>query len=143
MERTEVPVDLATMDTFVEKIDELVEELKDGVHEESGHDFDLEDQKELAEVLFDKMALAVTARPKNGALIGLDILNQIAEQNPIGALLRDHRELKALKASFLDAKSAFEYPRSGWLRRASQFSVLNSERLLWICLLYTSDAADE
>lgn len=132
MERTEVPVELETLDTFVERIDSLLEELQEAVYEESGLTFDLEDQKELAEVLFDKMALAVSARPKNGALIGLDILNQIAEQNPIGALLRDHRELKAIKASFLDAKPLFEFPRSGWLRRASQFSVLNAERLLWM-----------
>lgn len=132
MERSEVPVDVNVFDSFVEKIDELLAQLNDQVFEEAGLEFDLEDQKELAEVLFDKMALAVSARPKNGALIGLDILNQIAEQNPIGALLRDHRELKALKQSIIEARSLFEYPRSGWLRRASQFSVLNAERLLWM-----------
>ena len=132
LEKTEVPVNTQVLETFATKVDELLEELKESVFEESGHEFDLEDQKELAEVLFDKMALAVSARPKNGALIGLDILNQIAEQNTIGALLRDHRELKALKASVLGARSHFEYPRSGWLKRASQFSVLNSERLLWM-----------
>ena len=132
MEREEVPVDLEVIDTFVAKIDELVKELEQEVYEEASLEFDIEDQKELAEVLFDKMALAVSARPKNGALIGLDILNQIAEQNRIGALLRDHRELKRLKESFLNARARFVLPRSGWLRRASQFSVLNSERLLWM-----------
>ena len=132
MERNEVPVDLSVIETFKSQIDVLLEELQSAVYEEAGSEFDLEDQKELAEVLFDKMALAVSARPKNGALIGLDVLNQIAEQNEIGALLRDHRELKALKESFEKAQSQFEYPRRGWLRRASQFSVLNSERLLWM-----------
>lgn len=132
LERNEVPVDVAVLDTMTEKIDALLVELGEAVYEEAGSKFDLEDQKELAEVLFDKMALAVSARPKNGALIGLDVLNQIAEQNEIGALLRDHRELKSLKASILKARPIFEYPRSGWLRRASQFSVLNSERLLWM-----------
>lgn len=132
VERSEVPVELEVLDSFVSRIDEFLEQLQESVFEEAGSEFDLEDQKELAEVLFDKMALAVSARPKNGALIGLDILNQIAEQNHIGALLRDHRELKALKESFLAARSHFEFPRSGWLRRASQFSVLSSERLLWM-----------
>ena len=131
-EREEMAVDLSVIESFVTKIDELLEQLEKDVHVEANMKFDLEDQKELAEVLFDKMALAVSARPKNGALIGLDILNQIAEQNEIGALLRDHRELKALKSSILSARPRFEFPRSGWLRRASQFSVLNSERLLWM-----------
>lgn len=132
MERSEVPVDVAVLDELVEKIDSLLVELNDAVYAEAGTKFDLEDQKELAEVLFDKMALAVSARPKNGALIGLDVLNQIAEQNEIGALLRDHRELKSLRSSIIKARPIFELPRSGWLRRASQFSVLNSERLLWM-----------
>lgn len=132
MERNEVPVDVIVLDELVEKIDTLLAELNDAVYAEAGMKFDLEDQKELAEVLFDKMALAVSARPKNGALIGLDVLNQIAEQNEIGALLRDHRELKSLRASIERARPIFELPRSGWLRRASQFSVLNSERLLWM-----------
>jgi len=132
IERNEVPVDLDAVDSLVEKIDELLEQLEKDVYKEAGQEFELEDQKELAEVLFDKMALAVSARPKNGALIGLDLLNQIAEQNEIGALLRDHRELKTLKKSVLSARPIFEKPRSGWLRRASQFSVLNAERLLWM-----------
>ncbi len=132
MERDQVPVDGEVLTTFQEQVDVLLKELEVAIYEEAGQKFDLRDQKELAEVLFDKMALAVTARPKNGALIGLDILNQIAEQNAIGALLRDHRELSSLVASFGRSRDRFDLPRSGWLRRMAQFTVSNSERLLWM-----------
>ena len=132
MDQKEIPVDLEVLDGIKEKIDEVLEELKEAIFEESGFTFDLEDQKELSEILFDKMALAVTARPKNGALIGLDILNQIAEQNEIGALLRDHRELTGLKSLIDEAKPKFAHPRNGWLSRDSQFTVTNAERLLWM-----------
>jgi DNA polymerase-1 len=132
MERDHVPVDGEVLDGFLAQVETLLKELEAAIYEEAGQKFDLRDQKELAEVLFDKMAIAVTARPKNGALIGLDILNQIAEQNPIGALLRDHRELSALVVSFSRARERFERPRSGWLRRVAQFNVSNSERLLWM-----------
>lgn len=132
MERDHVPVDGEVLDTFLAQAEVLLKELEAAIYEEAGQKFDLADQKELAEVLFDKMALAVTARPKNGALIGLDILNQIAEQNPIGALLRDHRELSALVVSFTRSRERFDRPRSGWLRRVAQFTVSNSERLLWM-----------
>lgn len=132
MEREGVPVDADVLDSFTTTAEELLKELEGSIFEEAGNEFNLEDQKELAEVLFDKMALAVTARPKNGALIGLDILNQIAEQNLIGALLRDHRELTALAESFERARERFLRPRSGWLRRESQFTVSNAERYLWM-----------
>ncbi len=132
MEREQVPIDSEVLDSFLVKAAELLKELEAAIFEEAEQTFDLEDQKELAEVLFDRMALAVTARPKNGALIGLDILNQIAEQNPIGALLRDHRELTGLVVSFERARDRFTLPRSGWLRRISQFTVSSSERLRWM-----------
>lgn len=132
LERDHVPIDLQVLENFEAQIVKLLGELETAIFEEAGQKFDLKDQKELAEILFDKMALAVTARPKNGALIGLDILNQIAEQNPIGGLLRDHRELSSLVASFGRARDRFEQPRSGWLRRVAQFTVSNSERLLWM-----------
>lgn len=132
LERDHVPVDRAVLSGFREQLEKLLTELESEIYVEAGQKFDLRDQKELAEVLFDKMALAVTARPKNGALIGLDILNQIAEQNAIGGLLRDHRELSALLNSFLRSLDRFELPRSGWLRRVAQFTVSNSERLLWM-----------
>lgn len=132
MERDHVPVDAEVLVSFREQLENLLAELEKEIYAEAGQKFDLADQKELAEVLFDKMALAVTARPKNGALIGLDILNQIAEQNPIGALLRDHRELSSLLGSFTRSQDRFEFPRSGWLRRVAQFTVSNSERLLWM-----------
>ncbi len=132
IERKHVPIDEATLDKFADEIRTLLGELENEIYEEAGLKFSLEDQKELAEVLFDKMAIAVSARPKNGALIGLDILNQIAEQNAIGALLRDHRELTGLLQSFDRSRDRFLSPRCGWLRRASQFTVSNSERLLWM-----------
>ncbi len=132
LERDHVPVDGIVLEGFVARLETLLKELEAEIYVEAGQKFELADQKELAEVLFDKMALAVTARPKNGALIGLDILNQIAEQNPIGALLRDHRELSSLLSSFARSQDRFELPRSGWLRRLAQFTVSNSERLLWM-----------
>ncbi len=141
MERDHVPVDAAILARFGEQLEKLLTELEAAIYAESGQKFDLKDQKELAEVLFDKMALAVSARPKNGALIGLDILNQIAEQNPIGGLLRDHRELSALLSSFVRSQDRFEFPRSGWLRRVNQFTVSNSERLLWMGPISVGGAA--
>jgi DNA polymerase-1 len=141
MERDHVPIDGEVLDTFIEQVEVLLKELEAAIYEEAGQKFDLRDQKELAEVLFDKMALAVTARPKNGALIGLDILNQIAEQNTIGALLRDHRELSSMIVSFGRARERFDRPRSGWLRRVAQFTVSNAERLLWMGPIFVGGAA--
>ena len=141
MERDHVPIDGEVLQEFQAQVESLLKELELEIYQEAGQKFDLKDQKELAEVLFDKMALAVTARPKNGALIGLDILNQIAEQNPIGGLLRDHRELSSLVASYTRARDRFDHPRSGWLRRVAQFTVSNSERLLWMGPISVGGAA--
>lgn len=132
IERDGVPLEKKALDKLESTLDELLAEFEKGIYAEAGQDFELDDPKELAEVLFDKMGLAVNARPKNGAVIGNDILNQIADQSPIGLLIRDLRELRSLKHSFLLARSRFQTPRSGWFRRQAQFPVTNAERILWM-----------
>lgn len=132
LERDGVPLDKKGLSALGEAIDSQLAELKTRIYEAAGGNFDFDDPKELAEVLFDRMALAVSARPKNGALIGNDILTQIADQNPIGLMIRDHRELTSLRASFQLALTRFETPRHGWFQRSAQFPVTNSERLLWM-----------
>ncbi len=132
IERDGVPLDKKALTNLAERLDEHLAQLTDSIYEEAGEKFDLNDSKELAEVLFDKMSLAVTARPKNGAYISNDVLNQIGEQNEIGSYIRDYRELIELKASFELAMERFDTPRQGWFQRSAQFPVTNAERLLWM-----------
>jgi DNA polymerase-1 len=97
-----------------------------------GGKFDVDDPRELAEVLFDKLGLAVPSRPKNGSPIGPDVVAQVAALHPIGDVLRDYRSLRDLLDSFNKARPLLAEPRYGWFHRLAQNPVAGSERLLWM-----------
>ncbi|MBI3925241.1 MAG: hypothetical protein HY319_06845 [Armatimonadetes bacterium] len=132
IERDGVHVEKRRLARFSAALEAQIEALESEIYQLADSRFDLEDSKVLAEVLFDRMSLTVTARPKNGAVISNDVLSQIAEQNPIGEKLRDLRAVKELKHSFERSRGRFERPRHGWFTRVAQFPVTTAERLLWM-----------
>lgn len=132
MERTGAALDEKVLDQFAAEL----EEKRDGCHAQvlklGGGKFDVNDPRELAEVLFDKLGLAVPSRPKNGSPIGPDVVAQVASLHPIGDALRDYRSLRDLCDSFGKARPLLAMPRFGWFHRLAQNPVASSERLLWM-----------
>ncbi len=133
MERTGAVLDVAQLDAFAKAL----KERRDTCHQQvqklgGGGKFDIDDPRELAEVLFDKLGLAVPSRPKNGSPIGPDVVAQVASLHPIGDMLRDYRSLRDLLESFHKARPLLAEPRFGWFHRLAQNPVASSERLLWM-----------
>jgi len=133
MERTGAVLDQSQLDMFGKALKErrdaclaMVQKLG------GGSKFDIDDPRELAEVLFDKLGLAVPSRPKNGSPIGPDVVAQVATLHPIGDALRDYRSLRDLLDSFQKARPLLAEPRYGWFHRLAQNPVAGSERLLWM-----------
>jgi len=132
MEKEGVRLDDKRLGKFEETLELRLQETESDIYDLADGSFNLEDSKELAEVLFDKMGLSVASRPKNGSPIGADILAQVAAQNPIGERIRDYRTLKDLRHSFQYALPLLSQPRFGWFHRLAAHPVTNSERLLWM-----------
>jgi len=133
MERTGAVLEQKTLDGFAKTL----KERRDFCHAQvqkmgGGGKFDVDDPRELAEVLFDKLGLAVPSRPKNGSPIGPDVVAQVATLHPIGDVLRDYRSLRDLLDSFQKARPLLAEPRYGWFHRLAQNPVASSERLLWM-----------
>ena len=132
MERTGAVLDVAQLDTFASTLKEKRDACLAQVQKLGGGKFDADDPRELAEVLFDKLGLAVPSRPKNGSPIGPDVVAQVASLHPIGDMLRDYRSLRDLLDSFQKARALLAEPRYGWFHRLAQNPVASSERLLWM-----------
>ncbi len=132
MEKEGVRLDDVRLGKFEETLELRLQETESDIYDLADGSFNLEDSKELAEVLFDKMSLSVASRPKNGSPIGADILAQVAAQNPIGERIRDYRTLKDLRHSFQLAMPLLSQPRFGWFHRLAAHPVTTSERLLWM-----------
>lgn len=132
MERTGAVLEQKQLDDFARTLKEKRDACHAQVQKMGGGKFDVDDPRELAEVLFDKLGLAVPSRPKNGSPIGPDVVAQVATLHPIGDVLRDYRSLRDLLESFQKARPLLAEPRYGWFHRLAQNPVASSERLLWM-----------
>jgi len=132
MERTGAVLEQKQLDDFAKALKEKRDACHAQVQKMGGGKFDVDDPRELAEVLFDKLGLAVPSRPKNGSPIGPDVVAQVATLHPIGDVLRDYRSLRDLLDSFQKARPLLAEPRYGWFHRLAQNPVASSERLLWM-----------
>ncbi len=132
MERTGAVLEQKQLDDFAKTLKEKRDVCHAQVQKMGGGKFDVDDPRELAEVLFDKLGLAVPSRPKNGSPIGPDVVAQVATLHPIGDVLRDYRSLRDLLESFQKARPLLAEPRYGWFHRLAQNPVASSERLLWM-----------
>lgn len=132
MERTGACIREEQLDLMARSLKECRDACLAQVQKLGGGKFDVDDPRELAEVLFDKLGLAVPTRPKNGSPIGPDVVAQVAAMHPIGDVLRDYRSLRDLLDSFQKARPLLGEPRYGWFHRLAQNPVASSERLLWM-----------
>ncbi|MBT9586796.1 hypothetical protein IV102_25860 [bacterium] len=132
MERTGAVLEVSQLDAFAKALKERRDACLLQVQKLGGSKFDVDDPRELAEVLFDKLGLAVPSRPKNGSPIGPDVVAQVASLHPIGDTLRDYRSLRDLLDSYHKARPLLVEPRYGWFHRLAQNPVASSERLLWM-----------
>lgn len=132
MEESGVCLDAERLTLLNKTVDKRLKEAESQIHKQAGGKFDVNDPKDLAEVLFDKLNIIIPSRPKNGSPIGNDIIAQVGQLHPIGLFIKDYRGLKDLKDSLVAAKQLFAEPRFGWFHRLAQHPVASSERLLWM-----------
>ncbi len=83
-------------------IDEEMRGLRSSICEAAGYEFNLDDDKELGELLFGKLGLLVPTRPKAGEEIGAEIIAALEGQHPLVAEIRKYRELSDFNKAVLN-----------------------------------------
>jgi DNA polymerase-1 len=72
---------------------------------ESGHRFNINSPKQLGDVLFNKMLLPKPMKYGKGKVVSTaqDVLEELAEQHQVPALVLEYRQLAKLKSTYLDS----------------------------------------
>jgi DNA polymerase-1 len=68
-----------------------------------GHEFNLGSTKQLQEVLFTERKLRPGKKTKTGYSTDVDVLMELAREDPVPALILRHRTLSKLKSTYVDA----------------------------------------
>jgi DNA polymerase-1 len=103
MERRGILVDTSAMEAMSEEFGHAMRELETRIHAAAGRAFHIASTRELAQVLFEELKLPVLKRLKTGPSTDQDVLERLAEQHPLPALVLEHRSLAKLKGTYVDA----------------------------------------
>ncbi|HVU49366.1 MAG TPA: DNA polymerase I [Polyangia bacterium] len=103
--------------------------LEKEIHQLAGGPFNINSNKQLADVLFGKLGLPVVRKTKTGASTDADTLEELAALHPVPAKIVEYRGLAKLKGTYIDALPALVNPRTGRLHTSFNQAVAATGRL--------------
>ncbi|MEA2697699.1 MAG: polymerase, partial [Myxococcales bacterium] len=103
--------------------------LEKEIHAIAGGPFNINSNKQLADVLFGKLGLPVVRKTKTGASTDADTLEELAALHPVPAKIVEYRMLAKLKGTYIDALPALVDPKTGRLHTSFNQAVAATGRL--------------
>jgi len=99
------------------------------IHGLAGAEFNIGSPKQLAEILFGKLALPVLKKTKTGPSTDAEVLEELAALHPLPAKIIEYRTLAKLKGTYIDALPALVNARTGRLHTTFHQAVAATGRL--------------
>ena len=105
MEQAGVRIDSTVLGEMSNRLAVEIDDLAERIYSESGHRFNINSPKQLGDVLFNKMLLPKPMKYGKGKVVStaVDVLEELAEDHPVPALVLEYRQLAKLKSTYLDS----------------------------------------
>jgi DNA polymerase-1 len=113
MERHGIRVDPARLETFAKELERSLDNLTREIYALAGEEFTIASPKQLAHILFEKLALPPLRRTKTGYSTDADVLTELALGHPLPEKILEHRSLAKLKGTYADTLPGLVNPRTG------------------------------
>jgi DNA polymerase-1 len=129
MEAAGVAIDPAELGVIGAEIDVTAARLARQIFDFAGETFNLASPQQLGNVLFGKLQIPGGKKNKTGWATGVEVLQGLAREYPICALVLDWREVTKLKNTYVDVIPALVDARDGRLRTAFNQTATATGRL--------------
>jgi len=129
MEWSGIKVDVAQLNAMSIELAQQLMELQGRIYALAGEEFNINSTRQLASVLFDKLGLPVVKKTKTGFSTDAEVLEQLAPQHAIVALILEHRQIVKLKSTYVDGLRAQINPETGKLHTTFNQGVTATGRL--------------
>ncbi|HEX3368018.1 MAG TPA: DNA polymerase I, partial [Candidatus Cybelea sp.] len=116
MESAGVAIDPAELRVIGERVDASAEALRARIYDVSGEEFNIGSPQQLGKVLFGKLNIPGAKKTKTGWATGVEVLQGLAREYPICALVLEWREVTKLKNTYIDVIPQLVDPKDGRLR---------------------------
>ncbi len=114
MELHGVCVDVNLLRAQSAQLGSHIDQLRQSIHEQAGLSFNIDSPRQLADVLYDRLGLAVSKKTATGQRSTAEsVLEVLAIQHPVPALCLEYRRLSKLKSTYTDKLPLLVRPDSG------------------------------
>ena len=102
MEKTGIQVKGEELKDYGDRLAVRIHELEQAIYQQAGEEFNINSPKQLGVVLFEKMEIKGGKKTKTGYSTAADVLEKLAEQQPIIKDILEYRQLAKLKSTYAD-----------------------------------------
>lgn len=129
MEITGVKVDLEQLKAMSGDLGTKLEILTADIYRLAGEKFNINSTKQLGYIFFEKLNLPVIKKTKTGYSTDVEVLETLAEEHEIVALILEYRQLAKLKSTYVDGLAGLINPRTGKIHTSFNQTVTATGRL--------------
>ncbi len=116
MESAGVTIDARELRAIGEEVETAAARLQQRIYDFAGEPFNIGSPQQLGKVLFGKLGIPGSKKTKTGWATGVEVLQSLAREYPICALVLEWREVTKLKNTYIDVIPALVDPGDGRLR---------------------------
>jgi DNA polymerase-1 len=102
MEGEGIKIEKETLVNYGEELFKEMNQVEKKTWKMAGHEFNLGSPKQLQEILFVERKLKPTKKIKTGFSTDVDVLEELAREDPVPELILRHRTLSKLKSTYID-----------------------------------------
>lgn len=129
MEWAGIGVDCEKLTALSAEFASQIELLEQQIYRLADGEFNINSPKQLGEVLFEKLGLAHGKKTKTGWSTAVDVLQKLADQHEIVALVLEYRSLAKLKGTYTDSLPRLINPMTGRIHTSFNQAVTATGRL--------------
>lgn len=130
IERKGVLIDTAKLQAQSKLLAQGIHTLEEKAYQLAGQLFNLGSPKQLQEILFGKMGLPILGKTPTGqASTGEEVLQELAVQYPLPAVILEYRTLSKLKSTYTDSLPLQVHPKTGRVHTSYHQAVTATGRL--------------
>ena len=107
MEQEGIMVKPEELKAYGEALVGRISELEERIYQQAGEQFNINSPKQLGEILFEKMKLPGGKKTKTGYSTAAEVLEKLAEEQPMVADVLEYRGLAKLKSTYADGLAAY------------------------------------
>jgi len=130
MELTGISIDPILLDEISATMEADLNELELQIFEAAGEEFNIGSPQQLGEILFEKLKLPVVSKTSKGAASTKEsVLQQLATEHELPALILDWRQISKLKGTYVDSLGALVHPETERVHTSFNQTVAATGRL--------------